>query len=61
MDWIVVVLPIVFFAILLYFLLRVGGKYGSKSIIEATDKATKSNDRLAEAINRLADVIEKKS
>ncbi|MFC2067986.1 hypothetical protein ACFLTP_03125 [Chloroflexota bacterium] len=59
MEALVVTLPLLLFALLLFLYYRRGGK-NAKTLLEATNKSTESSDRLTEAVNRLADVIAKK-
>ncbi|MFC2051399.1 hypothetical protein ACFLT4_01540 [Chloroflexota bacterium] len=56
-------IPLLFFGLLIYIIIRRGSKGSTESINKATESSNRSiesYDRLTEAINRLTDVIEKK-
>ncbi len=59
MDILLALFPLLIFGGLLIFLFR-GAKPDQKALVESANRASESNDRLAEAVNRLADVIANK-
>ena len=59
MDWLTIIMAVGLFVLVFWFLSR-RGKQTRKAVIESMDKSTESNNRLAEAVNRLADIIAKK-
>ena len=56
METLISFIPLLLFVVLIFFIIR----RGNPQQLESMNKATESNERLVEAVNRLADVIAKK-
>ena len=59
MDLLINLLPLLIFGGLLFLIFRRAGG-NQKALLDVTNKATESYNRLAESVDRLADVISKK-